>query len=104
MQSATEMRIIAKKTLVRYYGEHKDAETALEEWNERVEKARWDSFADVKLSFHSADYVGGNRIVFNIKGNKYRLVALVLFRNKMVYIRFIGTHQEYEKIKNITTI
>lgn len=98
------MRIIAKKTLVSYYEGHKDAETALEEWNEKVEKARWNSIADVRQSFNSADYVGGNRVVFNIKGNKYRLVALVLFRNKMVYIRFIGTHTEYERIKDITTI
>ena len=95
------MRIIAKKTLTLYYSERKDSETALEEWYEKVEKAKWNSFADVKQSFHTADYVGGNRIVFNIKGNRYRLVALVLFRNKMVYIRFIGTHQVYERIKDI---
>lgn len=104
MQRTSEMRIIAKKTLTLYYSERKDSETALEEWYEKVEKAKWNSFADVKQSFSTADYVGGNRIVFNIKGNRYRLVALVLFRNKMVYIRFIGTHQEYERIKDIESI
>lgn len=104
MQSVFEMRIIAKKTLTLYYQERRDAETALEEWYEKVERAKWNTFADVRQSFNSADYVGNNRIVFNIKGNKYRLVALVLFNNKMVYIRFIGTHEEYSRINDINKI
>lgn len=98
------MRVIAKKTLVEYATEHKDAETALGDWYERTENAKWNCFADVRQSFNSADYVGNNRIVFNIKGNQYRLVALVLFRNKMVYIRFIGTHKEYDQIDKIENI
>ncbi len=98
------IRVIAKKTLVVYYSAQKDAETALKEWHDKVEKADWFSFADVRKTFNSADYVGNNRIVFNIKGNKYRLVALTLFRNKMVYIRFVGTHDEYLRIKDIDNI
>jgi mRNA interferase HigB len=98
------MRIIAKKAIVLYYTEHNDAKTALEEWYEKTENAEWENFAQVKLTFNSADAVGNGRIVFNIKGNRYRLVALVLFRIKMVYIRFIGTHDEYEQITAIESI
>lgn len=98
------MRIIAKKTLVQFYNEHPDAKTALEEWHEKTESAEWDNFAQVKQSFRTADLVGNRRVVFNIRGNKYRLVAIVLFKIKMVYIRFIGTHREYESIDNIENI
>lgn len=92
------MRVIAKKTLVAFYTRHADAETALEEWYEKTEEAEWNKFSDLKRTFHSADYIGEKRIVFNIKGNDYRLVGIVLFRIKMVYIRFIGTHQEYDRM------
>ena len=93
------MRIIAKKTLVLFYQQNKDAETALEDWYEKTEKAEWDNFAQIKKTFNSADLVGNNR-----KGNSYRLVALVLFKIKMVYIRFIGTHDEYDKLDDIKNI
>lgn len=98
------MRVIAKKTLVQYYTQHADAKTALEEWHEKAVKAEWENFAQVKQTFNSADYVGNNRIVFDIKGNQYRMVALVLFKIGMVYIRFIGTHSEYEQITDIENI
>lgn len=98
------MRVIAKKALVEFYTEHKDAETALGDWYEQTTNAEWSCFADVKQTFNSADYVGDNRIVFNIRGNQYRLVALVLFRIKMVYIRFVGTHKDYDEIDNIERI
>ena len=98
------MRVIAKKALVEYSAEHKDAETALGDWYVKTVDADWDCFADIRRTFNSADYVGNNRIVFNIRGNQYRLVTLVLFRIKMVYIRFIGTHEEYDKIRNIEKI
>ena len=98
------MRVIAKKALVNYYTENKDAETALEEWHEKTSKDEWENFAQVRQSFGTADYVGNKRVVFNIKGNRYRLVALVLYKVKMVYIRFIGTHSEYEQIKDIENI
>lgn len=98
------MRVIAKKALVVFYNEHEDAKTALEEWYDKTTKARWDFFSQVRRMFNSADYVGNNRIVFNIRGNQYRLIALVLFSIKMVYIRFIGTHEEYDRIKDIENI
>lgn len=100
------MRVIAKKTLVKYYTAHADAKVALEDWYERTKKFEWENFADLKRTFNSADNVGNKRIVFNIKGNDYRLVAIVLFKAKMVYVRFVGTHGEYERmteeqIKNV---
>lgn len=98
------MRVIAKKALVLFYEKYNDAEIALEEWHEKTQKADWGSFADVRQTFNSADAVGNGRIVFNIKGKKYRLVALVLFRIKMVYIRFVGTHDQYDRIKDIQNI
>ncbi len=98
------MRIIAKKALVLFYTEHADAKTALEEWYEKATEAEWENFAEVRQTFNSADLVGNNRIVFNIRGNQYRLVVLVLFRVKMVYIRFIGTHKDYDRIKDIENV
>ena len=98
------MRVIAKKTIVEYYTMHADAKTALEEWFEKAELADWQNFSDIKDSFRSADWVGNNRVVFNIKGNDYKLVVLVLFKIKMVYVRFIGTHAEYDKIQDISNI
>ena len=98
------MRVIAKKVLVEFYERHNDAKTALEEWHKKAKNAKWNCFADVKKTFRSADSVGDNRYVFNIKGNSYRLVALILFSTGMVYIRFIGTHSEYDRIRDIKNI
>lgn len=92
------MRIVAKKTIVAFYTWHGDAKVALEDWYEKVESAEWENFAQLRMSFASADHVGNKRIVFNIRGNEYRLVAIVLFKVKMVYVRFIGTHQDYDKL------
>lgn len=98
------MRIIAHRTLVLFYTKHADAETALEEWFQKISKAEWNSFADIKKTFNSVDAVGNQHFVFNIRGNDYRLVAVVKFRIKMVYIRFIGTHSEYDKIDDCSNI
>ena len=98
------MRIIAHRTLVVFYTKHADAKTAIEEWFHKTEKANWESFTDIKKTFNSVDAVGNQRYVFNIKGNDYRLVALIKFKIKMVYIRFIGTHKEYDNIKNCSEV
>jgi mRNA interferase HigB len=74
------------------------ARTPLKRWVEVVEKAKWRSFADVKRDFASADYVGKGRYVFNIKGNDYRLVAVIMFVADAVFIRWVGTHSEYSRI------
>lgn len=92
------MRIIAHRTLVLFYTKYADAETALEEWFTKTEQADWSCFADIKKTFNSVDNVGNQHYVFNIKGNDYRLVAVVKFKIKMVYIRFVGAHKDYDKI------
>ena len=98
------MRIIAKRTLVEYYTKNPQAKSALEEWFEKTKKSEWTCFADIKNTFNSVDAVGNQRYVFNIKGNDYRLVVIILFTPKTVYIRFVGTHKEYVEIQDIQNI
>jgi mRNA interferase HigB len=78
--------------------QHPDSKAALEDWYNKTKEAEWRNFAEMKKSFNSVDAAGNRRFVFNIKGNTYRLVAVVLFIPKYVYVRFIGTHTEYDKI------
>lgn len=92
------MRVVKKKTVVEYFAKHPDAKVALEDWYEKAANAQWKNFAELRKTFGSADNVGGKRIVFNIKGNDYRLVAIVLYRIGMIYVRFIGTHSEYSRL------
>lgn len=92
------MRIISIATLKQYWEKHPDTRIALCEWDIKVENAKWSSFKDIKQDFNSTDYVGNQHYVFNIKGNKHRLIAAIKFVPALVYIRFIGTHSEYERI------
>ncbi|MCQ2370348.1 MAG: type II toxin-antitoxin system HigB family toxin [Paludibacteraceae bacterium] len=99
------MRIFTEQKLKEYITEHPGSRVALQDWVQRVKRAEWRDFADIRRSFSgSVDCVGNQRYVFNIRGNNYRLIAVVRFTIKYVYIRFIGTHAEYERIKDITTI
>ena len=87
-----------------FIAKHAGADVALRDWYKRTTKANWKNFADIKQTFNTVDYVGNDRYVFDIKGNNYRIVAVVLFINQKVYMRFVGTHEEYEKIKDIKNI
>ena len=87
-----------------FIAKHADADVALRDWYKRTTKANWKNFDDIKQTFNTVDYVGNDRYVFDIKGNNYRIVAVVLFINQKVYMRFVGTHEEYEKIKDIKNI
>ena len=97
------MRIIAKKTLREFWKRHQDAEQALRSWYDIAKKENWNSFYEIKQQFRNASIVGNDRIIFNIKGNSYRLVVKVDFNWKVMFIKFIGTHKEYDKtdVKNI---
>lgn len=95
------MHIISFKKLKNYFSKETNAKVALQDWYKRTNKAKWNSFADLKNTFNSADNVGNNRYVFNIKGNHYRIVAIVLFQVGRVYIRWVGNHKDYNRIKNI---
>lgn len=92
------MRIVSTKVLRDYYLEHPDCKNAILYWVEVVKRASWQNAAEVKEDFAHVDCIGNQRYVFNIGGNKYRLVAVVQFVHQHVFIRFIGTHKEYDKV------
>ena len=92
------MRIISKRTLRAFWIRYPDAEEPLLAWYREVEKADWKKPAQVKERYRSASFVKGNRVVSNIKGNTYRLIVKVNYDYRMVYVRFVGTHAEYDKI------
>ncbi len=92
------MRIFTEKPLKQYADSHPEARTAIQDWIRKVKEARWRTLADIKQTFNSVDYLGNQRYVFNIKGNDYRLIVVIQFRPQFVYIRFIGTHSEYDRI------
>lgn len=92
------MRIIAKGTLRDFWGLFPDAEESLLAWYREVEKEDLDTPAKVKAKYRNASIVGDNRVVFNIKGNDYRLVVKINYEYRVVYVRFVGTHANYDKI------
>jgi mRNA interferase HigB len=99
------MRIIAFKTLREFYEkpEYSDSEMALRAWYQEAKVAEWTSPNDIKTKYKSASIIGNGRVVFNIKGNNYRLVVSIDYEFQVIFIRFIGTHKEYDKtdVKNI---
>jgi mRNA interferase HigB len=91
--------VIISKGIIREFAEvHPDAEGALYNWYELTANANWKNFNEVRNTFNSADAVGNDRYVFNVKGNNYRLIALIIFKVRTVFILFIGTHAEYDKV------
>jgi len=99
------MRIISKKTLKDFYElkQYMDSKNSLESWYQEVLKADWNNPNKVKKQFGNASVVGDNRVVFNIHGNKYRLIVKINYFAKIIFIRFIGTHKQYDSI-NATEI
>ncbi len=98
------MRIIAKATLKKFWVKYPDAETPLLNWHKLVAEADWKNPAELKADIKSASIVGSNRVVFNRKGNDYRLVASIDFKFQLVFVLWIGTHKQYDKVdvKTIT--
>jgi mRNA interferase HigB len=92
------MRIVTFKRIQEFSNQYPQAKSALEDWYHKTCRTEWNNLIDIRETFSSADYVGNSRFVFNIKGNNFRLIAIVIFASKKVYIRFIGTHVEYDKI------
>ena len=97
------MRVIAKKILRDFWESHSDSEQQLKAWFQETSKAEWSGPKQIKLEYPSASFLADNRVVFNIKGNHYRLIVKINYDYQMVWIRFIGTHAEYDKI-NAKTI
>ena len=98
------MQIIAKRTLIEFWARHPDAERPLRAWYGLVDKALWTGPADVKAMFGTTvDFVADNRVVFDIGGNKYRLVIHVAYSYRRALIKFVGTHAAYDRI-NVETV
>ena len=99
------MRIVSRATLREFWSQpgKSDAEQPLKAWYDEAKHAKWWGPQDIKAQYRSASFVGNNRVVFNIHGNKYRLVVAVNYRFSMLYVRFVGTHAEYDKV-DVTTV
>lgn len=93
------MRVIAKKCLIRFWTKHRDSEQSLKAWYDEVSGVMWQSPQDIKNQYRNASFVGKNRVIFNIKGNDYRLIIAVAYRFGVVYVKFVGTHAAYDRIK-----
>ena len=99
------MRIIAKRALREFWESHPrgaEAKIPLEVWHSTVRHADWQKPADVKATYGDASILKNNRVVFNVGGNKYRLVARINYAYGILYIRFVGTHKEYDEIDAAT--
>ncbi|MBO5593770.1 MAG: type II toxin-antitoxin system HigB family toxin [Prevotella sp.] len=92
------MRIFTEQTIKQFAEQHHDSLVALQVWVSVVKSSKWSCFADIKKDFNSVDAVGNQHYVFDIMGNHYRVVTVIKFTIGFVYIRFIGTHKEYDKI------
>lgn len=94
------MRIIARKTLREFWKrrDYADSEEPLKSWFQEASKADWANAAAIKAAYRNASVVGDNRVVFNIAGNKYRLVVRINYPYRVIYIRFVGTHRQYDSI------
>ena len=99
------MRVIAKSTLARFWSEpaYADSKGALQSWHDETTAADWTTPQDIKAHYRSASVCANNRVVFNIAGNKYRLVVEIQYRAGIAWVKFIGTHAQYDQI-NVETI
>jgi len=92
------VRVIAKKILREFWEKHNDCEDQLKSWYKEAEEANWQIPNDIKKEYPTASFLADNRVVFNIKGNHYRLIVKINYAFSIVFIRFVGTHAEYDKI------
>jgi mRNA interferase HigB len=96
------MVVISKAILREFMVKYPDSLTALEKWFSMVKKANWANFSQMQQSFNSVDAIGGDRYVFDVRGNRYRIIALVIFRVRTVFILFVGTHAQYDRVDAAT--
>ena len=92
------MRVIAVSTLRAFWERYPDAEQPLKAWHEEVRHATWSQPADIKAQYRSASILKNRRVVFNIKGNHYRLITAISYKLQIVYVKFVGTHEEYDAV------
>lgn len=91
------MKLVDTGVIMKFASEHADARTALEVWIAEAKEALWDSPSDIRTRYVSASFLSSNRVIFNIKGNRYRLLVQISYKLKIIYILRIGTHVEYDK-------
>ena len=96
------MNVVARRTIVEFISRHPDGKDSIESWYADARKALWSSPEDVVKHYPKASIVGHNRVVFNICGNRFRLVCAMQYQSKIAFIKFLGTHTEYDKI-NVET-
>jgi len=96
------MRIISRKKLKEFWKQHPDARQSLQAWYDDAKHAVWKGPGDIRDAYRNASFVANNRVVFNIKGNRYRLVVAIQYEHGIVLIRFVGTHGEYDRIHAAT--
>jgi mRNA interferase HigB len=92
------MIIISKSIIYVFAEKHPDVRDAVDDWYRKVKLANWSNFGEMKNAFNTVDYVGNDRFVFNLKGNRYRIVVMIHFNRRTLYSRFLGTHKEYDKV------
>lgn len=92
------MRVIARRILREFWIKHPDCEQQLKSWHREAAKSNWRNTYEIKNEYPTASNIGENRVVFNIRGNNYQLIVKINFQYHMVWIRFIGTPKEYDKI------
>ena len=92
------MVVISYSKLRDFHELHADAKDAINNWYRVANQADWANYHEMKMMFNSVDAVGNDRFVFNVRGNNYRIVALIFFDVRTVYIRFVGTHKQYDKV------
>ena len=92
------MRVIKKRTLQDFWERNGDSKKSLEAWYAEAKDAHWQTSAEIKAQFRNASVLKNSRVVFNIHGNKYRLIVRINYPLSIIYIRFLGTHQEYDHI------
>jgi mRNA interferase HigB len=91
------MKVLGRDKLVEFYTKHANVKSALEAWLSEAESAEWSTSQDIKNRYRSADFLADNRVIFNIKGNHYRLVVKVKYQNGIAVVEWVGTHSEYNK-------
>ncbi len=98
------MHVIKRPTLLEYEKQYPNAHDNLRTWYYQVKHAKWKNFEELRAVLPRTDFVGNDRYVFDIKGNSYRLIVIIKFRVQMVYIRWFGTHAEYDKLKDASVV
>ena len=97
------MCVASRRALRDFWSKHADAEQALRSWFDDVKRAKWRGPGEIKAVYRNASFVGNNRVVFNIKGNNYRLIVAINYAARIVYIRFVETHSQYDRVDAATT-